>query len=174
MISLVCGPMFSGKTTEVIRRLERAHIAKKEVILLRPPTDTRDFLSHSEQDVSWLRKMNTTLVRLDASTFDVIGIDEGQFQEGLKDFCVKHSLMGKHVIVSALHATSESEMFDPIIELIPYCEEIEKLNAVCMNCGSDFGSYTFYTAGKKTEKIAVGGSETYTALCDKCYHDGGE
>jgi len=172
VISLVCGPMFSGKTTEVIRRLERAHIAKKKVILLRPQTDTRDFLSHSGMDVGWLRQMNTSLVRLDASEFDVIGIDEGQFHEGLKDFCLTHSLKDKHVIVSALHATSESEMFEPIIELIPYCEEIEKLNAVCTKCGDDDGNYTFYTAGSKTEKVAVGGSETYTALCDKCYHVG--
>jgi len=172
MISLVCGPMFSGKTTEVIRRLERAHIAKKRVILLRPSTDTRSFLSHTEQEVSWLPQLRTSLVRLDVSEYDVIGIDEGQFHEGLKDFCLKHSLMGKHVIVSALHATSESEMFEPIIELIPYCEEIEKLNAVCTRCGSDIGNYTFYTVGKKTEKVAVGGSETYTALCDQCYHLG--
>jgi len=164
--------MWSGKTTEVIRRLQRAYIANKKVVLIRPPADTRDFLSHSGLGVDWLPQVSSRLVRLDCSAYDCIGVDEGQFCDGLTEFCLKHSLMGKHVIVSALHATSESEMFDPIIKLVPYCEEIEKLNAVCMNCGSDFGNYTYYTAGKKTDKVAVGGSESYSALCDKCYDKG--
>lgn len=171
MISLITGAMYSGKTTEVIRRLHRAYIAGKKTVLLRPITDTRGFLSHSGLNISWLEeKFVDNLNDFDASNFDNLGIDEGQFHKGLASFCVEHSLQGKHVIVSALHATSECEMFQNIIELVPYCEEIEKLNAVCTQCGSDFGNYTFYTAGKKTNKVVVGGTESYTALCGRCYH----
>jgi thymidine kinase len=165
--------MFSGKTTELLRRLERAHVARKRVVLLRPDTDSRGFLSHSKIDISWLEeKFVKDLFKFDASVYDVVGIDEGQFHNSLVSFCLEYSLAGKTIIVSALHATSECEMFEPIVGLIPYCEEIEKLNAVCTKCGADEAGYTYYLAGNKKEKVAVGGSDAYTALCDKCYHIG--
>lgn len=173
MISLIFGPMFSGKTSELLRRLERASVARKKVVLLRPGNDSRPFLSHSPKDTSWLEeRFVEDLSQFDASDYDVIGVDEGQFHNGLKDFCLKYSLRGRQVVVSALHATSECEMFEPIVEVLPYCEEIEKLNAVCTRCGANEAGYTFYLAGNKTEKVAVGGSEEYTALCDRCYHIG--
>jgi len=170
MITLIIGPMYSGKTTELLRLLERAHIANKKTVLLRPKIDSRPFLSHSARDTVWLEEKFIDLNDFDASKYDMIGIDEGQFHKGLKDFCKKYSLMGKQVVVSALHATSESEMFDEIISLIPCCEKINKLNAVCMHCGSEEGNYTYYLAGNKTEKVAVGGFESYTALCGVCYY----
>jgi len=161
--------MFCGKTTEILRRLERAYIAKKKVVLLRPKTDSRPFLSHSPKDTEWLEERFVGhLGEFDASDFDVIGIDEGQFHKGLTQFCFNNSLKGKDIEVAALHATSESEMFDPIIKLIPYCDEIEKLNAICTICGEE-ANYTHYLAGSKTDKVAVGGSDSYTALCQTCY-----
>jgi len=60
-------------------------------------------------------------------------------------------------------------MFDEIIEAIPFCEEIVKLNAICIKCGSEFGNYTFFKEGKKQNKFVVGGSDSYTALCSECY-----
>ena len=169
MITLIFGPMYSGKSSELLRRLERAHIANKRAILLRPLTDTRSFLSHAGGDYSWLKQEFVDLGKFDAATFDFIAIDEGQFFSGLKEFCLKYSLAGKRVIVSALHATSESEMFDEIIKLLPYCEEIVKLNAICTKCGADDATYTFHLSGSKTDKVAVGGTEAYAARCDKCY-----
>lgn len=169
MITLIMGSMYSGKTSSAIRMLERAFIAKKKVVLLRPKTDTRKFLSHSEKDMEWLEQKFVDLKEFDATDFSTVGIDEGQFFDGLKDFCLDNSLKGKHIIVSALHATSECEMFDPIVKLIPYCEEIVKLNAICTKCGSEQGNYTHFLGGNKTEKVCVGGLNEYTALCDKCY-----
>lgn len=170
MINLICGSMFSGKTTELLRLLERAYLAGKKTILLRPKIDSRPFLTHSIKNTSWLEEQFVNINEFDATQYDVIGIDEGQFHKGIKDFCLKYSLMNKKIVVSALHATSESEMFEEIIGLIPCCEEIIKLNAICTRCGSEFGNYTYYLSGNKTEKIAVGGSESYTALCAKCYY----
>ena len=169
MITLVCGPMHSGKTTEMLRRLERAHIGKKNTILIRPSSDTRGFLSHSGVKYNWLREIFVdSLKDVEICDCDYIGIDEGQFHNGLKDFCIKFG--HKNIIISALHATSECEMFDQIIDIIPYCDKIIKLNAVCTDCGSEFGNYTHYLAGVKTDKIKVGGSESYTSLCRNCYN----
>jgi thymidine kinase len=169
MISLIIGPMFSGKTTELLRQLERAQVAKKRAILLRPKIDTRGFLSHSEKENKWLKQEFVDLATFDASSFEFIGIDEGQFFDGLKDFCLKCSLEGKRVVISALLSTSECQLFDPIVQILPYCDEIIKLTAVCTKCGSERGNYTYYLAGAKTEKVSVGGLNEYTALCDVCY-----
>lgn len=170
MITLVLGPMFSGKTTELIRQLERAHIANKRVVLLRPKLDTRPFLSHSSKDTPWLEEQFVDLKDFDATKYDVVGVDEGQFHKGLKTFCKKYGLTGRRIVISALHATSECEMFEEIVSVIPYCEEIIKLNAVCTKCGSEAANYTYFLAGNKTDKVAVGGSDSYTALCSVCYH----
>ena len=172
MITLICGPMYSGKSTEMVRRLERSYIAKKKVVLIRPKIDSRRFLNHSKQNFSWLNEeFVKDLMDFNTLDYDVIGIDEGQFHKNLIDFCKVARHNNKSVVVAALHSTSECEMFDPIIELIPHCEEIVKLNAVCTSCGDDWATYTYFLAGDKKDKVAVGGSKEYTALCAKCYEN---
>lgn len=174
MITLIMGPMFSGKTSMLLHMLERSVLAKKRTLLVRPPSDTRAFLSHTQQDVSWLQTARMFLSIENnkyhnfAKNYDVIGIDEGQFQRDLKYFCQNN--VEKTIIISALHATSECEMFAPISEIIPYCENIIKLNAICTRCGSEFGNYTYYLKGNKTEKIVVGDGNDYTVLCRECYY----
>jgi len=170
MITLILGPMHSGKTTELLRRLERFHLAQKPTVLLRPSIDSRPFLTHSPKDVSWLKEeFVSSLVDYDIGDYSAVGLDEGQFHLGLSEFCKKYAPTNKNIIISGLVATSESEMFGSMVETIPFCDKIIKLNAVCTGCGSEFGSYTYYTAGKKTDKIVVGGTESYTALCSRCY-----
>jgi thymidine kinase len=162
--------MFSGKTSELLTKLERASIAKKRVVLLRPATDNRGFLSHSGKKLNGFKEeFVKDLLDFDTFSYDVVGVDEGQFHKHLKDFCVQESKKGKDIYISALHATSESEMFEQIIETLPYCDIIVKLNAICTKCGSELGNYTFFKGGKKTEKVVVGGADAYTALCEQCY-----
>lgn len=172
MIQLILGPMFSGKTTEMLRRLTRASIAGKKVALLRPYTDTRAYLTHDmehakvkEYFVDWIPALDKRY------TYDVIGIDEAQFFT-YSQFChdVNNlALNGVTVILSGLSGTSEREPFDAIQQLIPHAEEITKLNAVCKICGSDYGSFSYFLNGDKDEDVKVGGSELYTALCRVCY-----
>ncbi len=170
MITLLLGPMFSGKTSELLTKLERAYIAKKRVILLRPEIDNRGFLSHSQKEIKWLKTaFISDLSNFDLSNYDVIGIDEGQFHKSLKNFIIKANYNNKDIYISALHATSESEMFDEIVQTIPYCDSIIKLNAICTECGNELGNYTYFKEGNKTEKVVVGGQQAYTALCAKCY-----
>jgi thymidine kinase len=162
--------MFSSKTTTLLTKLERAYIAKKNVVLLRPTTDSRGFLSHSNRKLEFIPEIFVEdLLVADVSSYDVVGIDEGQFHKHLKDFCIRESLKGKHIYISALHATSESVMFEQIIETLPYCDDIIKFNAICTKCGSEYGNYSFYKGSGKIEKVVVGGTNEYTALCQKCY-----
>lgn len=172
MITLIIGPMFSGKTSELVRLLVRASIAGKKVILLRPEKDTRKFLTHDNKEYSLEEKfvddINSHIKEL--KEYDVIGIEEGQFFPHLLGACNLLAGDGKEIIISALNGTSESESFDVIQELIPHVESIIKLNAICTECGSEYGSYSFYRAGNKTDKVKVGDIHEYTALCRNCYN----
>lgn len=171
MICLMFGAMFSGKTTLLINKLERQKISGKNVCLLRSNHDTRGYLTHDFT----LSKVKETFFVDDLSDFkaekyDAIGIDEGQFHTNLKNFCIKYN--NKLIYISALHADINNEMFKQVIEVIPYCDKIIKLNSVCKVCGSQFANYNIYK-NKKVDinnSIKVGGHDLYYVLCSKCFY----
>ncbi len=169
MITAIVGPMFSGKSTELLRRLERAKIAGKRVALLRPETDTRPRLTHNKARVDIEPMSLPSLDFFDPSGYDVIGIDEGQFFADLSRFANEYAAAGAHVIVTGLPLTSELQPFASIVDLLPFAEEILRLNAVCARCGSDYGAFTHFKAGRKTQEVLVGGSDLYDSLCRECY-----
>jgi len=170
MIELIIGPMFSGKTTELLRRLTRFQIGGHSVLLLRPNIDNRGILTHDclHHDIKEI--FIDRVGNCEFANIDVIGVDEGQFFPNLAEDATVLANMGKIVIISGLHATSEAEPFPEIQSCIPISESITKLNAVCTQCGSQDASFTYYKKGNKTEKVLVGEHE-YTALCRKCYYD---
>lgn len=171
MIKLILGPMFSSKTSTLLTELERAKFAKKKVILIRPNTDDRKFLTHSGMrppiEEVFLDEVGQLKNKLE---YDVVGIDEGQFFTNLAHDVNFLANNGVKVIISALNGTSEREPFDNIQDLIPYAEEIEKKNAVCAECGSEFATYSYYKPGDKKDKIKTGGASDYDALCRVCYN----
>jgi len=169
--------MFSGKTTAMLSKLERGFIAKKRILLIRPFIDNREFLCHSGKNYSFLEGneiIKKELFNFNVDNYDIIGIDEGQFfnayDNDLRNFCLNASHNKKKVYIAALHASSECNMFDSIIKLIPHCDYIEKFNAICTNCGSEIGNYTKYLGKQKDSEVLVGGKNEYTALCRECYH----
>lgn len=168
-IEIIIGSMFSGKTTELLRRLTRLQIGGNKVILLRPTVDNRGILTHDCLDHKIREQFVSKVSDYDCSNVDVVGIDEGQFFKGLATDANHLANMGKIVIISGLNATSEAEPFPEIQACIPIVESITKLNAVCTQCGSQEGSFTFYKKGNKTEAVLVGEHE-YTALCRSCYY----
>lgn len=169
MISLIIGPMFSGKTTELLRRLNRSKIAGKKVILLRPKIDTRGKLTHDNLTTNGIKEIFLTEINPDDFLdFDVIGIDEGQFFKNLSKSANDLANKGKNVIIAGLDATSELEPFEEIINCIPFSEEVVKLSAICSFCGSEYGSFTHFKSGTKKEKVIVGGSDLYNAICREC------
>lgn len=169
MITVITGPMFSGKSTELLRRLERAQIAGRKVLLVRPETDTRGQITHNRTRVTIEPIFLPSLEFLDPTDYEVIGIDEGQFFPDLPRYANDYAALGKHVIVTGLPLTSECAPFTSITDLLPFAEEIVRLNAICTRCGSEYGSFTHYKPGRKTQEILVGGKDLYEALCRRCY-----
>eukprot|EP00758_Cryptobia_borreli_P003158 Tbor_TRINITY_DN3567_c0_g1::TRINITY_DN3567_c0_g1_i1::g.2966::m.2966/K00857/tdk, TK; thymidine kinase len=174
-IELIMGPMFAGKTTELMRRVKREIQARKTCFTIKYAKDTRysqlHICSHDQMTlradaaVSYLRDVGDKWKK-----FDVIAIDEGQFYQDLLPFATTAADQGKIVFISALDGDYCRKPFPPINEIIPMCETIDKLTAVCMMCHDRPASFTRRTVASY-EKELIGGADMYIATCRTCFND---
>ena len=141
-IEVVVGPMFSGKSEELIRRLRRAEIARQRVQIFKPAIDSRyaanEIISHSGLGISSdnVTKATEIMDKVQPRT-EVIGIDEAQFLgEEVVDVCTKLANLGKRVIVTGLDTDYRGRPFEPMPRLLAVAEEITKLLAICVRCGN--------------------------------------
>ncbi|KAG1704424.1 Thymidine kinase, cytosolic [Nymphon striatum] len=174
-IQLIIGPMFSGKTTELMRRLRRFQMANRNFLLIKYANDNRyDSECISTHDKEMMPAVAATkLYSLVHQTENktVIGIDEGQFVSNFPDivqFAEDMANQNKTVIIAALDGTFQREGFKSILNLIPLSENVIKLNAVCMKCFED-ASYT-KRKGSETELEVIGGADKYMAVCRQCFY----
>lgn len=172
-IEVICGSMFSGKTEELIRRLKRAQIAKLNVEIFKPKTDTRydetAVVSHDLNSIQSTPVDNSAAILLLGANTQVVGIDEAQFfDENLPDVCNKLAQKGMRVIVAGLDMDFQGKPFGPMPALLAIAEHVTKVNAVCMQCGSP-ALYSFRTAASNS-KILLGEKDSYEPRCRACYH----
>jgi thymidine kinase len=171
-IEVITGPMFSGKSEELIRRLKRARIARQRVACYKPDIDLRyhrtAIASHSSQthDATTV----ATVEDLKAALFpqlreiDVIGIDEAQFFDTrLIPLSVELVHLGKRVVMAGLDTTFNAEPFGPIPALMAIADEVTKLSAVCMVCGQP--AIHPQRLGQSQELVVVGAAGVYEARC---------
>src|SRR3970282_771605 len=123
-VEVICGPMFSGKSEELIRRLRRGASSRQRVQIFKPLIDQRysqaEIVSHSDLRIAsdLVTSAVEILERVDPRT-EVIGIDEGQFLgDELVDICQKLANMGKRVIVAGLDTDFMGRPFAPIPHLL--------------------------------------------------------
>jgi len=174
-IQLILGPMFSGKSTELIRRLKRYQVAQYNCLIIKYAKDTRyDDNNIATHDRQMLKAVSAnTLAELTdkAADYDVIGIDEGQFFSDVVEWCEKMANAGKMVMCAALDGTFQRKPFTNILELVPLAEYVVKLHSVCMNCFGE-GSYT-KRISEDQEVEVIGGADKYMAVCRRCFHSPG-
>ncbi|EDM06735.1 rCG32815, isoform CRA_a [Rattus norvegicus] len=136
-IQVILGPMFSGKSTELMRRVRRFQIAQYKCLVIKYAKDTRysnSFSTHDRNTMDALPACMLKDVAQEALGVAVIGIDEGQFFPDIVDFCETMANTGKTVIVAALDGTFQRKAFGSILNLVPLAESVVKLTAVCMEC----------------------------------------
>ena len=171
-IEVICGSMFSGKTEELIRRLNRARIARQSVEIFKPAIDVRyhdeDVVSHDENAIHSTPVQTAAQILLYANDFDVVGIDEAQFfDDELVNVCNKLADMGTRVIVAGLDMDYLGNPFGPIPALLASAEYVDKVHAVCIECGG-LAQYSHRIVDAK-DLVVLGEKEQYEPLCRQCY-----
>jgi thymidine kinase len=175
-IEVICGPMFSGKSEELIRRLRRAMIARKRVQVFKPQMDDRyspdEIVSHGDirMKSEVIARPEEILERLDWRT-EVIGIDEANFMgQGVIEIATRLADSGKQVIASGLDTDYMGRPFPPIPDLLCLAESITKTLAICMRCGNPAKHTQRLVASD--ELIVVGAAGMYEARCRRCFEPG--
>ncbi|HSY71494.1 MAG TPA: thymidine kinase [Alloacidobacterium sp.] len=171
-IEVITGPMFSGKSEELIRRLKRARIAKQRIVCFKPDIDLRyhttAIASHSAQThdacvVANVERLKEALFA-QIDQVEVIGIDEAQFfDENLLVLSLELVHLGKRVLIAGLDTTFAGEPFSPIPDLMAVADEVVKLSAVCMRCGAP--AIHTQRLGGSQELVMVGAAGMYEARC---------
>lgn len=172
-IEVVTGPMFCGKSEELIRRLKRATLARQRVAVFKPATDDRydpqNIVSHSRQrfDAIPIQHASDILERLRVGT-NVVGIDEAQFfGQELIAICEEMADRGVRVIIAGLDQDYRGRPFPPMPELLAIAESVTKLQAVCMRCGAL--ATRSQRLSQDEDQVLVGAAEVYEARCRFCF-----
>lgn len=172
-IEVICGPMFSGKSEELIRRVTRYKLARVPTQTFKPALDVRyavgEVVSHSRLSTAAqpVKDSQELLQSVEDRTV-VVGIDEGQFFDlGLIDVATMLAGAGKKVIVAGLDTDYLGRPFDPIPSLMMRAEYVTKSLAVCHRCGGP-GLFTQRVV-ESDELVVLGATDTYEARCRRCY-----
>lgn len=183
-ITLITGPMFSGKTTELLRTVRVSQIANGKCCVVRPMMDTRwdenEVHTHysaqkhgvkgysiDEGDIVVTENLMDKIELFTQNEYDVVAIDEGQFFKDLQPACTYMATKGIHVVVAALNGDSNQKGFDSVTQLYPHCENINMLKAICMHCRSREASFSVKLSAGGPQ-VDVGGSDKYMAVCRCC------
>lgn len=166
--------MFSGKTEELIRRLNRAKIARQKVEIFKPSVDKRyheeDVVSHNETSIRSTPVNFADDILLLSGDCDVVGIDEVQFfDEQIVSVAQKLANKGKRVILAGLDMDFEGMPFEPMPKLMAIAEYVTKVHAICMKCG-DLAAFSFRLSDSK-QKVMLGEKDAYEARCRKCFYE---
>jgi thymidine kinase len=175
-IEVICGPMFSGKSEELMRRLRRAKIARKRVQVFKPSIDTRyaedEIVSHGDMRMKSevVKDATEILTRLDWRT-QVVGIDESNFfGPELVDIANQLADTGKQVLIAGLDTDYMGRPFVPMPTLLTLAESITKTLAICMRCGNP-AKHTQRLV-ESDDLIVVGAGGMYEARCRRCFEPG--
>jgi len=181
-IDIIIGPMFSGKTSYILRELVIFSKLGSKVLYINHSLDNRTTESFSTHNplignVSMFDMVKTDSlysVRDLSKQYDIIGIDEAQFFNGLKDFVVEMTeKYGKRVIITSLSGNFKRKMFGEIFELIPLCDRLTKLSSFCQRCTLEKkikeAHFSYRLVENESSNILIGANESYIPLCRECF-----
>lgn len=181
-LEVIAGPMYCGKTEELIRQVKRATIGKKRIKVFKHSIDTRygfdkKLFSHAglSFDSEMVGDAEKILAMIDGKT-EIIAIDEAQwFGETLVSVIEKLMNHGKKVIVAGLSLTFDRKPFVPVPTLMAMADKVIKLSAICSVCGEEAVYHKRITKGKTVDSLLsdpslVGKTTHYEARCRRCFH----
>jgi thymidine kinase len=174
-IEVICGCMFSGKTEELIRRLNRARIARQKVEIFKPAIDRRyhiqHIVSHDENSIRSTAVQFASDLLLLSGDCEVVGIDEAQFfDDAIVDVCNTLANEGKRVIVAGLDMDYAGKPFGPMPNLLAVAEFVTKVHAICAQTG-ELASFSFRLSAEESQ-VVLGERDEYEARSRKAYNEG--
>ena len=174
-IEVISGCMFSGKTEELIRRLNRAIIAKQRVEIFKPVIDKRyhqeQIVSHSEKAIRSTPVNFANDIFLLAGDCDVVGIDEAQFfDQSIVEVCNTLANNGKRIIVAGLDMDYEGKPFGPMPHLLAIAEFVTKVHAICAQTG-ELASFSFRLSDNDSQ-VMLGEKGEYEARSRRAFNEG--
>jgi thymidine kinase len=182
-IEIICGPMFSGKTSELMRRLERLDYAGKKYLLIKPLFDNRystdEVVSHSKKAKKSICVNTAQEILIECKKnkdINIVAIDEAQFFDpkekiNLFDVCLELQSNGYRIIINGLDMDSDGKPFGLMPNLMAVSSDVEKMKAICMfpGCGKDAQmSFKYSNVKKENQKenvVELGESDKYEARC---------
>ena len=159
-IEVICGSMFSGKTEELIRRLKRAKFAKQKVEIYKPCIDVRysedEVVSHDSHSINSTPIDSPASMLLLSSDVEVVGIDEAQFfDDTIVEVVQTLANRGIRVIIAGLDTDFMGKPFGPMPALMAVAEDIQKVHAICVKCGSPSTNLFAGTATMQPELLKM-------------------
>lgn len=172
-IEVICGSMFSGKTEELIRRLKRAQFANQKVEIYKPAVDVRysedEVVSHDAHSIQSTPIDSPASMLLLSSDVEVVGIDEAQFfDDTIVEVVQTLANRGVRVIIAGLDMDFAGKPFGPMPALMAVAEDVQKVHAICVKCGSPANHSHRLAASDKL--VLLGEKDSYEPLCRHCYN----
>jgi thymidine kinase len=172
-IEVICGSMFSGKTEELIRRMKRAQFTKQTVEIFKPCIDVRysedEVVSHDSHSIHSTPIESPAQMLELSNDVEVVGIDEAQFfDDSLIEVVQTLANRGIRVIIAGLDTDFLGKPFGPMPALMAVAEDIQKVHAICVKCGSPANHSHRLSASD--ELVVLGETDIYEPLCRHCYN----
>ena len=172
-IEVICGSMFSGKTEELIRRMKRAQFAKQKVEIYKPCVDVRysedKVVSHDSHSIPSTPIDSPAKMLELSSDVEVVGVDEAQFfDSSIVEVVQALANKGIRVIIAGLDTDFLGKPFGPMPALMAVAEDIQKVHAICVRCGSPANHS--HRLSKSEELVLLGEKDEYEPLCRHCYN----
>ena len=171
-IEVICGSMFSGKTEELIRRVNKAKFAKLKTIVFKPKIDIRHdeekVVTHNSNTIKSIAVQSALEILKFVEDFDVVAIDEAQFfSTEILEVCKMIANNNKRVILAGLDMDFQGNPFGIMPQLLAIAEHVTKVHAVCSDCGK-MANHSFRFSNNK-ELIEIGQKNEYKPLCRSCF-----
>ena len=172
-IEVICGSMFSGKTEELIRRMKRAQFAKQKVEIYKPCIDVRysedKVVSHDSHSIPSTPIDSPAKMLELSSDVEVVGVDEAQFfDSSIVEVVQALANKGIRVIIAGLDTDFLGKPFGPMPALMAVAEDIQKVHAICVRCGSPANHS--HRLSKSEELVLLGEKDEYEPLCRHCFN----
>jgi len=175
-LELIIGPMFSGKSSELIRKIRILKVIKSSFIIIKPTIDNRydknQIITHNKESESCIIVDDLeSIENVEINNYNTIFIDEGQFLKNLKNVVLYWvEKLNKNVIISGLDGDFQRKPIGEILDLIPYADKYKKMLALCTKCNDGtFAIFSHRLENSNSKQVLIGSNDLYEPLCRKHY-----